>query len=234
MTPNDSHQCLNHRERVKQVLDHVARSRMSTCAALRHGVLAKLSQNAAGKLLNRLCRTGQLAKYPLLHPTPYYVLGESGAKILGMSTQRTLPLGPQALPIEFGLLIYAACGQPPRLRLTRQEVLSFCPWLPSSLAAAPHCRDVHGVLELVRVDLGGSAAHVARKCAADIHRRRQFREFAELANTGRFRLVVITGTKEKATALRHSLDQHDWPTGLRIHFSVVPDLLPLSARSHDA
>jgi len=207
---------------------------LSTCAVLRRSVLAGLSRNAAGKLLNRLCRAGQLRKHPLLHPTPYYVLGEAGAKSLGLNTQRALSLGPQSLPLEYAVLIYAACGQPPRTRLTRREVRQGYAWLPVPLAAAPHCRDADGVLELVRVDLGGPAAHVARKCAADINHRRQFREFTELAAAGRFRLVVVTATKEKAAALRQSLDQHDWPSGLRIHCSVVPDLLSLTARTHDA
>lgn len=231
-TGTDRRRC--NRERDGRVVEHVARFRLSTCAVLRRGVLAGLSRNAAGKLLNRLCRAGQLRKYPLLHPTPYYVLGEAGAKSLGLTSQRTLPLGPQSLPLEYAVLIYAACGQPSRTRLTRREVRQSCSWLSVALAAAPHCRDAHGVLELVRVDLGGPAAHVARKCAADINLRRQFREFTALAAAGRFRLVVITATKEKAAALRQSLDQHDWPSGLRIHFSIVPDLLSLTARTHDA
>jgi hypothetical protein len=224
----------NQRERDELIVEHVARYRMSTCKVLRRGVLAGLSQNAASKILNRLCREGRLRHFPLLHPTPYYVLGEAGAKSLGLSLQRALPLGPQSLPLEYAVLIYATCGRPPRTRLTRREVRQLCAWLPAPCAAAPHCRDVHGVLELIRVDLGGPAAHVARKCAADVNQRRQFREFTELAAVGRFRLVVITATKEKAAALRQSLDQHDWPSGFRIHFSVVPDLLSLTLRKHDA
>jgi len=234
MTNVSTDRCRSYRERDGRVIEHVARFRLSTCAVLRRSVLAGLSRNAAGKLLNRLCRAGQLRKHPLLHPTPYYVLGEAGAKSLGLTSQRTLPLGPQSLPLEYAVLIYAACGQPPRTRLTRREVRQLCSWLPVSLAAAPHCRDALGGLELVRVDLGGPAAHVARKCAADVNQRRRFREFTALAAAGRFRLVVVTATKEKAAALRQSLDQHDWPSGLRIHFSVVPDLLSLTARTHDA
>ena len=234
MTNPGSDRSNKQRERDAQIVEHVARCRLSTCAVLRRGVLAGVSRNAASKILNRLCRAGRLRKFPLIHPTPYYVLGEAGAKSLGLSLQRALPLGPQSLPLEYAVLIYAGCGRPPRTRLTRREVRQLCAWLPPTLAAAPHCRDVHGVLELVRVDLGGPAAHVARKCAADVNQRRSFREFTELAAAGRFRLVVITATKEKAAALRQSLDQHDWPTGLRIHFSVVPDLLSLTVRTHDA
>jgi hypothetical protein len=102
------------------------------------------------------------------------------------------------------------------------------------LAAAPHCLDEqHQLLELVRVDLGGPADHVARKCARDLTRRRHLPEFNSFVAQGRFRLAVVTATQEKAAAVRQALDHHDWPAGLLIHLSVVPKLLSLLAsRTH--
>ena len=104
--------------------------------------------------------------------------------------------------------------------------------MPSALLAAPHCpNEADGTVELVRVDLGGPPDHVARKCANDLRKRCQFREFSAMVADGTFRLVVITGTSQKSAALRCSLDRHEWPKGLRIHMSVVPELLNLTTRN---
>jgi len=51
---------------------------------------------------------------------------------------------------------------------------------------------------------------------------------------GKFRLVVITTTKEKSAAIRRALNRHEWPEGLAIHLSVVPQLLSLTVRSNHA
>lgn len=220
--------------RDRQIVDHVGRYRLSTVEVLSPVVLAGLSRNAVTKLVNRLCDGDYLQKYTLLHPTQYFVLGAAGANLLGLGLHRTAPLGPQSLPTEYGLLIYATLAKHPRTRLTKAEVLRKCPWLPPALADAPHCADEqHDVLELVRVDLGGPADHVARKCFADLNQRRRLRDFPPLVAQGRFRLVIITATKEKATAVRQALDRHDWPAGLLVHFSVVSQLLSISvSQSH--
>jgi hypothetical protein len=221
--------------RDRDVIDHVARYRLTTFPVLRRTRLRGLSRSAAGKIIGRLCNAEFLQGYPLIHPTRYFVLGSQGAKSLGIGTHRTLPLGPQSLPMEYASLVYATLGIQPRQRLSRREILALCPWLPESLAAAPHCFDeTHRVLELLRVDLGGPADHVARKCLADINARRRLADFSSVVRSGKLRLVIITSTADKASALRQAIDRHDWPMELPIHFSIVPDLLSLTARKHDA
>jgi hypothetical protein len=217
------------------VLDHVARYRLTTIAVLRRTHLKGLSRSATGKVVNRLCSFEYLHGYQLLHPLRYYVLGTQGAKSLGLSAHRSLPLGPQSLPMEYAALIHATLGKRLRKRLNPEEILAICPWLPTNLASAPHCLDeTQGVLELLRVDLGGPADHVARKCLADLNTRRRLPDFSSFVHSGRFRLAIITSTTEKASALRHAIDRHDWPVNVPIHFSIVSDLLSLTARKHDA
>ena len=221
--------------RQRQIIEHVSRYRMTTLNVLGCSVFPSVSRNALSKTANRLCEMGVLAKYPLLHPTNYFVLGPLGAHLLGAGEHRAAPLGPQSLPIEFAVLLYATAGQQLRIRLTQVELLARCPWLTLSLAKAPHCLDQQSeVLELVRVDLGGPADHVARKCAADLASRRRIAEFLPFASQQRFRLVVITATAEKSIALRQSLDRHDWPAGLLMHLSIVPKLLTFIARKSHA
>lgn len=216
------------------ILEHVARYRLTTLEALGRAVLAGLSRNALNKITTRLCTSGLLQKYTLLHPVRYFVLGDWGARGMGFREYRAHPLGPQSLPQEFAVLAFAALGAKPHLRLTTSEVLQRCPWLPMYMASAPHCIDRADVLELVRVDLGGPADHVARKCAVDLVNRCRIREFLPLVAERRFRLVVITSTSGKATAIQRALDRHELPPGLLIHFSVVPQLLSLGVNFDDA
>lgn len=221
--------------RDRLVLDHVARYRLTTITTLRRTPLAGLSRSGISKVIVRLCDRQFLRSFPLSHPSRYFVLGAEGIRALGLSGHRSRPLGPQALPMEFAALAYATLGKRLRLRLFPSEVQTRCPWLPNKLAAAIHCYDEHeDVLELLRIDLGGPPDHVARKCVADINARRRLNEFSDLARAGKFRLVVITSTSAKGAALRQSLSRHDWPTEVPIHFSIVPDLITLTARKHDA
>jgi hypothetical protein len=137
--------------------------------------------------------------------------------------------------MEYAVLVYAMLGRRAHTRLTQDEVRKNHPWLPETLANAPHCQDDQdGILELIRVDLGGPADHVARKCAADINKRWHLREFLPFVKQGRFRLVVITATQEKANALQQAMERHEWPAGLPIHFSVIPQLLSLTASKNHA
>lgn len=216
--------------RDRQIIEHIRRYRLTTLEVLERVVLPSTSRNSLSKITNRLCVAGLLQKYTLVHPTKYFVLGQISAHTIGIGEHRVAPLGPQSLPIEYAVLIYATLAKQPKIRQTQEELLADCPWLPIGLAKAPHCLDVpNHVLELVRVDLGGPADHVARKCAADLTRRRRIAEFTRLLQQQRFRLVVITATQGKASAVQQALDRHDWPAGLPIHLSIVPKLLTLLA-----
>jgi hypothetical protein len=217
--------------RDKSILEHVARFRLTTVDVLHQAILVGDSPNAIAKLLNRLSKYRYLTKHTLVHPVRYYVLGEDGAAWLGLDHYRVVSLGPQALPIEYGVLLYALLGNPRRTRLMRAEILNWGPWLDPTMAEVPHCAEIEQrILELIRVDLGGPAAHLARKCVGDVTKRRTIREFLPFVADGRFRLVVVTATPEKSQAVRQALLAHEWPRGLLVHISVVPQLLILSTR----
>jgi hypothetical protein len=222
-------------ERDRKVIDHVARYRVTTIPALMKAVLQGLSANAVAKIANRLAAADYLQKFTLLHPTRYFVLGHKAAAMLGRSGRQGTAPGSQSLPTDFAVLAYATLGGQSRPRMLRSELTSLCPWLPDRLAAAPHCYDPRlKTIELVRVDLGGSAAHVARKCVSDLRERLTIPEFARLVADHGFRSVVITATREKAAAIRQAMNRHEWPNGLAIHLSVVSQLLSLTARTHHA
>ena len=220
--------------RNRKIVEHVARFRIATLESIQKVVLPTLSRNAINKLTNRLCKRGFLAKHTLLHPIKYFVLGEVASRILGLGLNRSMPLGSQALPQEFALLSFATLGTNRHLRLSPLEVQARWNWLPSNLTFAPHCLDQHGVMELVRVDLGGKADHVARKCAEDLSKRYHLREFLDLIAARQFRFVVITSTSDKVNAIQRSLNRHSLPNGLLTHFCVVPQLISIGVNSNHA
>lgn len=235
MRATESHTTRRLKPRDLSVVEFIARYRLATVDAIRRCVLLEMSANAVAKLTNRLCASGYLRKFTLLHPTRYFVLGKAGAKLLGLRLDRTYSLGPQSLPTDYAVLLYCSHGHPQRHRLTVPELCERWSSLPAEFATAPHCLDCRSQsLELLRIDLGGPADHVARKCASDIDSRRQLPEFTPLLATGRFRLVFITATKEKSTAIKQALDRHSWPVGLRMHASVIPQLIHFTARGPHA
>lgn len=221
-------------DRDRLILDHVARYRVTVNEVLHSLFFPEQQPNAVTKVTSRLCQAECLRRFPLYHPRTYFTLGPKAAQLLGQSMHRTLPLGPQSLPTEFAVLAYATMGRTVHERLTTRELSTRWPWINEpAFLASPYCLDCTrspDILELLRVDLGGKSDHVARKCASDIQQRRGSKAFEQLVKRSGFRLVVITGTTEKAASIRDSLDQHVWPNGLELHLAVVPELLQLTAR----
>jgi hypothetical protein len=214
-----------------KILAHVARHRLTTVSVMHQALFPELSHTAVAKVAARLTRHKYLRKYTLRHPVRYFVLGEAGAGLLGLGIHRTESLGPQALPLEYAALLYSTLGKQPRTRLNRGELVGRFPWFLKRWIDGCHCLDERAhVLELLRVDFGGSADHVARRCASDIQLRLQSQDFLKLLTAGRFRLVLITATAEKGAALRRALNRHEWPQGLLLHLSVIPELLIFQGR----
>jgi hypothetical protein len=222
--------------RDQDIIEHVARYRLSVLKTIQRHFFPKQELSAVCKVVQPLCDEKWLARYPLIYPTQYFVPGKRAANALGLPANRTHPLGPQSLPTDYAVLQYAAKSSAVN-RLLKEELLAEFPWYDPVWALAPHCRRVVNdttQLELVRVDLGGPADHVARKCLADIKARLRVREFTELLKAESFRLVVISATTEKAAAIQLALKGHLWPAQMRFHLVVIPELLPLLPRCTDA
>lgn len=219
-------------DRDRKILDHVARYRLTTNQVLHRLFFPQNKLNAVHKVTARLCKHDLLSKFTFHHPRVYFTLSPNEAQNRGLLASRGQPLGTQSLPTEYASLVYATLGIAQHRRLSSTELEQLCPWLTPELRDVPHCLDdarEPSVLESIRVDLGGKPDHVARKCDADVQVRRRSREFDALLRQGCFRMVVVTGTPQKAVAIQAAIDQHVWPDGLQIHLAVVPDLFLLIA-----
>ena len=216
-------------DRDQTIIELTNRYRIGTNAAYRHLAFDGQSMNAVTKVTARLCRQGLLQRYPLIPPEDYFTLGPRSASQLGLSPRRTEPLGPQALPIDYAVLLYATNGD--RTRLMPAELKQAATWMPKELTHAPHCKTSKGILELVRVDLGGSPQHVAKKSAADCSRRMEVPEFQQLVTGDRFQLVVLTTTSSKARLIRQAMESVPWAHDIRLHLAMIPRLTQLQLRN---
>lgn len=236
MPPKDTNHPVRLSTRDAAILEHIARYRISTAEVLHRQFFRGRRANAVTKVTSRLYGSGHLSRHPLYHPRTYFTLGPDGARRLGLPLSRTRPLGPQSLPVEYGVLSCVTRGSRRHQRLTVRELLELCPDLPTGLREQPCCLDETASpprLELIRVDLGGRPDHVARKCVADVRSRSGIDSLQHLMAQGRFHLIVVTGTTAKAASICDALDQHPWPDRFQIHMVVVSDLLPLTAAISD-
>lgn len=219
-----------------QIIEHVVLHRMGVMETTHKLFFQEQQLSAVCKVVQRLSDEDWLRRFPLIYPTRYFVPGKRAAQAFGLPSCRTHPLGPQSLPTEYAMLLYVAQGRTLQ-RLTADQLRQQYPWYDLAWTFAPHCVrscESQKVLELLRIDLGGPADHVARKCRADIRVRRDCRDFNELLKRDGFRLVVISATTEKAAAIQLALHAHRWPARLRFHLVVIPQLLPLLPRCSDA
>lgn len=188
--------------------------------------------NAVAKVTARLCATGILTRNVLVPPETYFRLGSHAISTLGLSPRLSEPLGPQSLPTDYATLIYATSGNSRRRRLTTKELDEYMPWLPHDLSQPPYCVDAKGQLELVRVDLGGSPQHIARKTTQASHDRLDVPQISELAGAGRFQVVVLTTSEEKSKAISKALVTSGCTDAVRVHIAVIPRLSFLLLRAN--
>ena len=111
------------------------------------------------------------------------------------------------------------------------ELEETIPWLPRNLKHSPYCIGRDNVLELVRVDLGGSARNIAKKLSADCSKRFEIREFRDLITNSQFQLVVLTTTNAKARLIRQAIQSLTWTQGIRLHLAMIPNLAQLHFRN---
>jgi hypothetical protein len=231
---DDKHATSRLSDRDRQIVEQVVRDRIGTNEAIQKRFFAGAHASSVTRATARLRAAGWLSAFPLIYPSKYFVPGKLAASAYGLSMGRTYPLGPQALPSEYAVLEYTAANADRIKRLTTEELLARVPWYRPEWTLAPHCERLGGetsTLELLRVDLGGPADHIARKCRKDITLRQRVPEFSELVRRGEFSLVLITGSTGKAAAIQSALDQHHWPERLSFRIAAFLSLIPLLPRS---
>jgi len=221
--------------RKRQIVEQVIRDRLSTNEVILRRFFANCHPTTVTRATAELCSLDWLNAYPLVYPTKYFRPGKRAASAFGMALGATLPLGPQALPTEYAVLLYTTNNPQNVQRLLTSELRTRHPWFKIDWMQSTHTIRTsaeRSIIELIRVDLGGPADHIARKCQSEIHARYVIEEFRQLLANQEFQLVVITGATEKAAQIDSALTAHAWPQGMLFRIAVFTELLSLLPRSY--
>ena len=216
------------------ILEELLRNGVHTNACLHTARFSHWTFNAVTKLTAALVERRFLNKHPLCPPQYYFTLGPQAVRYFGVSRRRTNPLGPQALPTQFGALYFCIHSGQRQARLLPQELQATYPWFPRSQLSLPFYFDLEpetqrSRLALIRTDLGAPADYLVRRCQHDLTARRSSApEFARLIDAGDFMVTYVVATSDKAQSLSIALAKHSWP--IRFRIAICSPLLGLLSR----
>ena len=221
-------------DRDYEILDHISRYHMTTREVLHELFFNESELNAVTKVTSRLVEYQFLNGYDFHSGKKYFVFGPAGAKLFGISPKKCAQLGPQALVEKYGILQFCCATDVPREKLLVHELTEHLQTLKGKhLGAGTFYLDQQGPqlrLAQMRVDHGGPAAHVVRKCRSDLETRLALPQIAELVAHKQFMLAIITSSEQKVRDIQEALQRHTWPIFFRLE--AVSDLAPLIAAQH--
>jgi hypothetical protein len=216
--------------RDRRILNDVVRSRVVTNESIRQAHLPESSANATTKVTSRLVKCGWLKPFEFQERRQYFVAGPRLIKLFGLPVNRGRPLGPQALAIQLSILEFCNTLKPALRLMLDKEMTLMLGSLTNKQMATPHAVEagnVQGPLRIIRVDLGGTPTHVAKKLAMDIKIRESQPSYAKLLTQRSLILVVLTSTDTKKAFIEDAIRKRKWPAGIRINVIVVPCLISL-------
>lgn len=216
-------------------LGHVARNRMITRDAAKR--LLGIEDDAT--LKGMLKRLGDLVDaHPLYRTTKYYTLSAEQARKMGVPEEAAEPLGPQALPITFGILSFSCMGEVLRPRYTRPDFIRDFPDLEHLCQGKYYLRyflDVDGGqtrLGEIHVELGGAYERVVRTCKSMVREGLQTDGLRDIIDDGLFTIAIVTPAETKRQAIELALKKEDL-VGARVIIHVEPRLQNLLGRGLD-
>jgi len=210
------------------ILMHVARYRITSLELVHKLFFPQQTAEAARSVLRRLNGPfGFLQSRPLYGKLLYYQLNPRGAREFGEPVESTKPLGPQALPRAFGVVMRCCTTTEPQKRITRNEFESACrslfeagvPFNDFFLATA-----AEGTQHFFRivVDLGGDADRLVRKLLQIRSAYSEVPAMLSILDEGRFGFSLVTTSTSKEEAILKAVDRFNVPT--RVETFVLPEL----------
>ncbi len=216
--------------RDRRIIDDVIRLRLLTNESVQATHLPTSSLNATTKVTARLTKQGWLKPYEFIDRCQYFVAGAKAVKVFGIPASRVRPYGPQALATHLAMLDFVTRTTPKLQIMTEPEIASLVACKAEMNRGLPHAVEAGAtfdVLRLIRVDLGGTPAHLVSKLNADIRSRVSNSQYASLVATKRLVLVTLTATDTKKALIETVIRKKSWPTGLRFYVFVTPVLCQL-------
>lgn len=214
-------------KRDRLILADAIRYRLMTNDFMRGRYLSQVLPNAVVKITGRLVRQGWLNAFTLIDRQQYFVPGARLTKLYGLPASRSRPLGPQSLATSYAIAKYCFTAGFSVQPANDDELISAFPWMESSMLSGNQAIEDSPpapTLRLLRIDLGGTPEHIAKKCTSDLASRQTNSSFNELVAQKRFVLVAIAARPTKQELIQKAIAKRQWPKGMRFQVFVVPEL----------
>ena len=225
-------------DRDRQIIDHVARYRLTFREIVQKLFLPECDINAVTKVLSRLTVAGLLARHQLHNMRYCWTLSVKSALQRGLDDKRANALGYEAAVYHYGVLMFCCGGGTLRQLLTSKEVdQQFPEHSHRSLLRSAYYVDHHDGqdrLGLILVDRGEDYQRLVRKCRREVYRRQEIPAFFKRIREGGFVISIVTAFPEKKAKLEQALED---PSYRSVLYRVVlrrglADLLVNRAPKH--
>lgn len=216
-------------ERDRKILEFIERYRVGTSELLgRQCFGPEATLENVDRVVQRLERRGLLRRITSRHGLSYCTATRRTSECVGERPRTPRPLTEQTLPIALAVATY--CVEKGICRMTTKEFAEFYPelWRPGMRACNYVIVDIDGKLRLEQllVDRGGAAHRINSRVRRVIAQRRGLPKFHALMKAGRFRVIVLTGTREQAAKIERRVKRR--PFGpIEVTTFVIPELAEL-------
>jgi hypothetical protein len=211
--------------RDRHILHHVQRYRLTTRDVLKRLFFSQAGESAVSKVLARLVADGALCGCRLGNGFGYYVLGRQGMDAVGATAASGRPFSEQTLPVAFGFLAF--CITSGVRRLTADEFRRAFPLLcRDRMKAGSYYVDARSTphrLGTVLVDRGNPPKLILHKLQRLSAQQYRAPAFAELIQTGRFCVTILTAWPLKQRLLDSAI-RLAFRGPLRVEVATVPEL----------
>lgn len=217
------------------VLEHIARYRVGTLQSLKSTVFYGKSINVVGKVTRRLVRQGWLAQHQAGPFFFVYTLSRKTCCLLDLPVELApKAMSGDALVADYGVLEYCCVERQDRNRLTRDELReAYTSFYSADLDGGRFLWDGGfrpAKLGLMWVDRCGDLEAFIAECRKEWEARWASTSVRDAVGRSGLRLVLLTGTEERALILRRLVGTMAWPAKVPVAVEVVPRLLQLYLR----
>lgn len=216
----------------RQLLEHIARYRMTTLPVLSQlPAFRHRPESSVKRLLRGLVHEGRLRRASLFHNRDYYCAYRASNSLTGL-------LSESEKLRAYAMLLYCCQKGSQRERLTRTELQTHFamldePGLPLNYYVDSSSETTR--LGLLRVDLGGRGRwdRILGKARDDVLKHLGRAGVRELIQQRQFEVTILTALPQKASRICDTIASEPHPLDACIRVSCASELLYLIAPPHD-
>lgn len=204
-----------------RLLKAIARYRLITVDAAHQLLAHEETRKEVERAVEVEKRHGNIAAHPLYGRTLYYTLTAKACRELSLPEKRSQPMGPQALVSNVAFLWYCAGKNAQRInRAWMEQDEQHRPLLKYGMSSDRYATSAADGFVLMVADCNATVRTLKRKIIKEWFKRKKHPEWAAVMEEGKFMIVVITASSEKAKRLRRFLRD----SGVSFDIAVYPEL----------